>query len=79
MQCKQINELLFVLTELDSVTKRFKNDTNTVGDVRAIVEELINRYPEAEYRLASSADIIVHPVYKQAVAKNSGWKRVDIN
>lgn len=66
--CKQVDELLLLLAEPDSVTRRFQNDTNTVAYVRAIVEELATKCREVELSLWSSSDIIVHPLFEQAVA-----------
>lgn len=51
------------------MTKPFQNDTNAVGDLRAIVENRISKYAEAELRLGSSADIIVHSLFEYSVAK----------
>lgn len=48
---------------------RFQTYRNTVSVLLSIVQKLISKYPEAEFCLGFFSDIIVHPMFEQAVGK----------
>ena len=68
-ESKSIEDLIGILRDLNSVTKRFQADDNTIADVRAVLDKVISKYPGTKTRLDSSASIVMYPSFESAVSK----------
>lgn len=65
----EVDTILALLTDLDSVTKKFQKDDISMADVRAIIKEVMEKHPDTKIRLHDDAKISLYPDFECAVAK----------
>ena len=68
-EMKQLDKLYSLLRDLDSVTNHFQSETASLAEIRAILNGVLEQYPETLHRLNDRADIILHSDFESARAK----------
>ena len=76
---REIDQLLEMLTDLDSVTKALQEERLSVCDARALFDGVIGSFRQTAGRLSQHAEIIHDKVFESAIAKIQDGKAEDLN
>ncbi len=65
----QIDELIVLLRDLDSVTKALQKDSVTLLECRVLFDAVIQKIPSTTSRLNPNADIVCSPQFESSIVK----------
>jgi hypothetical protein len=68
-QERELEVLLSVMENLESVTKALQKEDLNIGSVRSLFDAVIEEHPDMKARLSNSADIVVDATFESAISK----------